>query len=267
MPHDAHNTSDRIEFYQILLRRMRQKLTPSIVKKFQRLKRDKKLKQEFSNLTNREIFEKIYFEERWGTNQTQNRKYSSGAGTRDTKAVTDYVEAISEFLLEFSDINTALDVGCGDFTVGSRISYLFKHYTAVDVAENVINENKQLFRDLGVDFYRLDITLDNLPPADVVFARQVLQHLSNDNIIRFLKRLNNKFRILILTESISSSHYFTANIDIFTGPGIRIHKKSGVILEASPFNLEALDIKELLRYKNGKEIILTKAYILPHPKN
>ena len=37
--------------------------------------------------------------------------------------------------------------------------------------------------DLDVDFRVLDITSDEIPPGDVCFVRQVLQHLSNQSII------------------------------------------------------------------------------------
>ena len=269
MAKETNSSTSKTIQRDILFKKIVRKLTPSIIRKLQRLRRDKIAEQEFSNLSNQDIFEKIYLEQRWGANEQQKRQYSSGDGTRDPEAVTKYANAISNFISEFHSIETAIDVGCGDFTVGSKIFSFFKKFTAIDVARNVIAENKRLYGDIGVDFIECDITSGDLPEADIILARQVLQHLSNKDILNFLKNLGDKFRILILTESLSSSKQFKANIDIFTGPGIRIHKKSGVILHAPPFNIKAIETRELLRYKKGNEIIVTTAYVLRPtlPKN
>ena len=59
--------------------------------------RDKKVAQEFSGLSNAEVFEKIYEEKRWGNSDIENRKYSSGDGTRDKEVVGEYIDAVTVF--------------------------------------------------------------------------------------------------------------------------------------------------------------------------
>ncbi len=133
-----------------------------------------------------------------------------------------------------------VDLGCGDFSIGSKIRKLCDNYIAVDIFDKLIYFNKKKYADLNVDFRILDITCDELPSGDICFVRQVLQHLSNKSIIKFIKAIKNKYKYLIITEHFPPIKNFVANVDKPTGPDIRIYDKSAVILTAPPFNLKAV---------------------------
>lgn len=152
----------------------------------------------------------------------------------------------------------AIDVGCGDFHVGSQLAKYFKSYTGINVASNVISENREIYEN--ANFLCLDACEDTVPDADVIFLRQVLQHSSNSQIHKLLKNIEAKYKYWVITESLSNSFFFSPNKDISTGPGIRIHKKSGVVLEDSPFNLKYLTINTILEYCVGRELFQTKIY-------
>ena len=236
------------------------KLIPSPVRKYLRKVRDKKVAQEFSGLSNAEVFEKIYEEKRWGNSDIENRKYSSGDGTRDKEVVGEYIDAVTVFLSKQEGLKSGLDLGCGDFSVGVAFCDLFKDYQAMDVAKNVIKENKTIYKSKKVRFSVLDLTSGQIPSTDVILVRQVLQHLSNDEIKKFIKNIEGKFRHLIVTESLSKSMFFWSNKDIITGPGIRIHEKSGVVLEDNPFNLKFSKMDVIMEVEKGRELFVTKVY-------
>jgi hypothetical protein len=236
------------------------KLTPSPVRKYLRKLRDNKVAAEFSGLSNAEVFEKIYEEKRWGHSNTNDRKYSSGDGTRDREIVEEYVDAVTFFLSKNPEIKSGLDLGCGDFSVGVEFCDLFQDYCAMDVAKNVIRENKDFYKSKNVKFSTLDLSSGKIPRADVIFVRQVLQHLSNTEIKKFVKNIEGKFQHLIVTESLSKSLFFRPNKDINTGPGIRIHKKSGVMLEKEPFNLKFAKLEVIMEEAKGGELFVTKIY-------
>ena len=236
------------------------KLIPSFIRKYHRKIRDKKISEEFFGLSNSDVFEKIYEEKRWGSSDNLNRKFSSGDGTRDKEIVSKYIVAVKEFLSEKTDVKTGLDLGCGDFSVGISFCNLFEEYKAMDVAKNIIEENKKIYLGTNVIFSTLDLTYGTIPFTDVIFVRQVLQHLSNTEIKKFVKNIEGKYRYLIVTESLSKSMFFSANKDIITGPGIRIHKKSGVMLENPPFNLNFSDMEVIMKELKGRELFVTKVY-------
>ena len=84
-------------------------------------------------------------------------------------------------------MRSALDLGCGDFFVGAQLVSLFDRYIAADVASNILAQNERLYGHTKAQVIQLDITRDEIPPADVVFVRQVLQHLSNSEIAKFVQ--------------------------------------------------------------------------------
>ena len=97
------------------------KITPGFIRRVQRAKRDELVKKEFAGLSNKEVFEKIYSEKRWGSAKDVKRKFSSGDGTRDDIIVEKYINSVKEFFGPSAINLSAVDVGCGDFTVGSKI--------------------------------------------------------------------------------------------------------------------------------------------------
>lgn len=204
--------------------------------------------------------EKISEEKRWGLPDDVDRKYSSGDGTRDKEIVLEYVAAVKNFFAQYNNLKSGLDLGCGDFSVGVAFCEIFEDYQAADVAKNVIEENKDIYQTQNVKFSSIDLTIAEIPVSDVIFIRQVLQHLSNAEIGKFVRNIQGKFRFLVVTESMSKSMFFSPNKDIDTGPGIRIHEKSGVVLEKPPFNLQFSKLEVIMAESKGRELFVTKVY-------
>ena len=244
----------------MLPKNIKKKFTPSFFRKRQRKLRDLKIAEEFSALSTKATFEKIYDEQMWGRPLDTNRRYSSGDGTRDELISAAYIDAITCFLSEKNNLQSALDLGCGDFTIGAKFCDFFTDYRAADVASNVIDENKKFYNSKNVKFSTIDLTEDYIPEVDVIFVRQVLQHLSNDQVSKFVRKISGKFQHLIVTESLSKSIFFKPNKDIITGPGIRIHERSGIVLEDSPFKLKHSKLEVILKISKGKEVFMTKVY-------
>ena len=90
-----------------------------------------------------------------------------------------------------------------------------------------------------------------MPTGDCAILRQVLQHLSNKEIQNILDKLNN-YKYVILTEHLPNEQ-FEPNIDIISGQGIRLKKKSGVDVLAPPFNFEVKKSEKMVFQKNGKK--------------
>jgi SAM-dependent methyltransferase len=191
------------------------------------------------NGTPQEIFAKIYAHKTWGESDDLADQFCSGEGSHDPAVVDPYVNAISRFLSSFDRKLDVVDLGCGDFSVGSKIRELCGRYTACDVVAPLIAFNKTKYASLNVDFRVLDLVNDPLPPGEVVFVRQVLQHLSNEHIRKLLPKIPANYRYLVLTEHLPASDPFTPNLDFPTGPTFRLEIGSGVVITAKPFNFKA----------------------------
>ena len=119
-------------------------------------------------------------------NKKREHKFYSGISSHYPELANSYIDAIEKFLLSLPEKQNIVDLGCGDFAIGSRIRKLCNNYIAVDIFDDLINFNKKKYKHLNVDFRVLDITSNELPSGDVCFIRLVLQHLSNNLILEML---------------------------------------------------------------------------------
>jgi lipopolysaccharide transport system ATP-binding protein len=204
-----------------------------------------------------DIFWDVYRYKQWG----EGAEFYSGPGSHDSEIVDPYIEALSNLIPRLGSNLNCVDLGCGDFAVGSRIRKLFGRYVACDVVSSLIDRNRELYRDLDVEFVPLDMVEDDLPNGDIVLIRQTLQHLSNASIARLLPKLQ-RFRWVIVTEHLPSGADFEANKDQADGRGIRLAQNSGVVLTAFPFDW-ATEGEEILCEPRGYGgIIRTTLYSL-----
>ena len=107
----------------------------------------------------------------------------------------------------------------------------------------------------GTHFFHLDIVKSELPDGDVCFIRQVLQHLSNQQIFFFFLKLN-KYKLVFITEYYPiDDNIVQPNIDQPCWFGTRVDRinKSGVYLSKSPFNLPKSSLSNILEvHGNGR---------------
>jgi len=201
------------------------------------------------------VMSQIYEKHLWGG---ENYDFYSGEGSHHCEFVEPYIEVVKEFLESFDDPIVVCDLGCGDFNVGKDLFSSSKKYIGIDIVPELIERNKKKFTADNLNFFCLNIAEDELPEADCVILRQVLQHLSNKEVKQIADKLSN-YKFVILTEHIPEGD-FVPNKDIITGQGNRIKKNSGVDLTKSPFNLKWIDERELLRIKTEawEGMIITK---------
>lgn len=203
----------------------------------------------------------IYDMHLWGGNDFD---FYSGDGSHHPNIIKPYLQAVSTFLKSFEKPLIVCDLGCGDFNIGKHLVKFTKKYIGVDIVENLIERNKTLFKADNLEFHCLDISKDELPKADCIILRQVLQHLSNAEIKLIVERLSN-YKYVILTEHIPTGAFET-NKDIISGQGNRLKHKSGVDLLKPPFNLKINYAKHLTTYymeRPTKSKIITILYQLP----
>lgn len=201
----------------------------------------------------KDVFSRIYAKGYWGKSENGDDKFYSGSGSHNREIVETYVKSVNGFLASFNRKPDVVDLGCGDFAVGSRIRPFCGKYIACDVVDALIERNRRKFHDADIDFRIVDITADELPAGEVVFIRQVLQHLSNADILKVVPKLAAKYKFLILTEHLPLTADFEPNLDKARGADVRINKGvggSGVVLTASPFNLAAAKVTRLCEVRH-----------------
>jgi len=239
------------------------KLVPLSIRRARRDFLRRRQWKSFEKLPLKEIFHRIYTDGTWNASQGQTGFYS-GSGSHSQALVAPYVEAVAKFLRTLPNKPVVADLGCGDFAVGSQLRPLCSQYIACDVVEPLIEQNRKRFASLDVDFRALDITADALPPADVAFVRQVLQHLSNAHVQSMVAKAARAYHFLIVTEHLPAQS-FVPNRDKPAGPHVRINSggpPSGVVLTEPPFNLHPLRESVLCEVRDYLGVIRTTLYEL-----
>ncbi|MFT5891108.1 MAG: SAM-dependent methyltransferase [Dokdonia sp.] len=207
----------------------------------------------------KEAMEQVYEMNLWGGDTSD---FYSGVGSHDSEIVDPYVTAVISFLTSFESPLTVCDLGCGDFNVGKELVKHTKKYVAVDIVTELIEHNTSLFKEENLEFRCLDIAVDDLPSGDCALVRQVLQHLSNDEIHHVVDKLTN-FKYVILTEHVPEGD-FVPNKDIISGQGTRLKKQSGVDLLVPPFNFKVKEEKQVssIVLEDHKGVIVTTLYTI-----
>jgi|TARA_B110000483_G_scaffold235889_1_gene308146 hypothetical protein len=216
------------------------------------------LDKEYKGMNSTEVFDKIYSDSIWGIDD--NGFSSSGGGSHRDILVNPYIESVSKFL-KMNSFNTIVDLGCGDFNIGKSFVKLCKKYVACDISKIIIDRNQNKYNFKNLEFKIVNVSINELPKGDIAFVRQVLQHLSNDEIKKFVDKLNKDkpYRFLLVTEQLPSKENFKANLDKNTGANIRVSLDSGVELHKKPFDLNFKSFKNLCEINTtflGKDSII-----------
>ena len=171
-------------------------------------------------------FNRIYAEGTWGKDVAG--KGTSGSGS--TLAITREYRAYIEDFIKTHGIKSVVDAGCGDWNFSSAIDWSGASYLGVDIASDVIAAVRSRHENGRVKFQVGDIT-DELPAADLLISKDVLQHLSNTLVQKFIRNnlRKGKYKWVLLTNDRGSK-----NADIASG-GYR-----AIDLAAPPFEVRGL---------------------------
>ena len=201
--------------------------------------------------------EQIYDQHLWGG---KGHDFYSGEGSHNAQIVEPYIKSVAAFLQNHKNPLTVCDLGCGDFNIGKQLAPYTKSYVGIDIVEALIKRNQKLYQNDHISFVCLDISKDELPQADCIILRQVLQHLSNIEIQNILNKLTT-YQYIILTEHLPNGD-FIPNKDIISGQGIRLKHDSGVDITQPPFNfkVKSQQILNEIVLENQKGRIMTTVF-------
>lgn len=164
----------------------------------------------------KEVFTDIYARKAWGD--------GSGGGSAPDVA-RPYIDFITQYLT-WPVTLTVLDIGCGDLSIARRIKWGVSRYIGID-ASSGWHEPDDMTNAVVIG--AADALYCDLPAADLVLCKEVLQHLSNEQVQLLLDRTAHYPRRLFTNNCDAEN----MNEDIDTG-GFR-----PVDLTLPPFNQPA----------------------------
>jgi SAM-dependent methyltransferase len=172
-------------------------------------------------------FAEIYRHDHW--------EAGSGIGSM-VEYARPYVELISAFARN-NAIRSVVDVGCGDWQFSRLIDWDGIHYQGFDVVAALVEANNKRFARDNISF-RLVTQLNDLPPADLVLCKDVLQHLPLAEVKALLDYFQQNYRFALVTNDIFP--------DGQTNAEIRHGGWRALRFDLEPFNIRA---PILLRYE------------------
>lgn len=224
-------------------------LVPRFMREAYARRRRQRIQQANEDRTPEEVFTAIYQSNAWGGVPGE---FYSGSGTADAHIASAYLTAISALAQRETFMGSRfVDLGCGDFQIGRQLLALCGSYVGVDIVGPLVQRNNDLYGDARTRFVHLNIIDDELPDGEVCFVRQVLQHLSNQQIQRVLPKLE-KYRWVLITEHYPRDNRdIRPNIDKVHGGDIRVYDNSGVYLDQPPFRLPTDALELILEVKGA----------------
>jgi hypothetical protein len=166
------------------------------------------------------VFEDIYERNLWG--------FGSGHGSlpRATKGYRIYLQKF----LDLNGIKSVVDYGCSDWQFSRYLDWSNINYIGIETVKKLVITNSEKFGSSTIRFEESPNNLIKLPKADLLIVKDVLQHLSHDDIKKFIKYALPKYKFALITNNVIPK--MRLNINISTG------EFRPLDLRKNPFNLK-----------------------------
>lgn len=156
---------------------------------------------------NKQIFESIYANGVW--KEDINTPLSGpGSSLQNTKEVS---AAVNEFITN-NNCKSVLDLGCGDLTWISKTPFFLNNnikYTGIDIVESQINSHRSKYPQRTFECKDI-VSYSDIQPVSLIIIRDVIFHLSLDDIQSIFRNIKNKFDFIAITSCKNNE-----NTDVF----------------------------------------------------
>lgn len=205
----------------------------------------------YKKMTAAEVFTDIYRKNLWGSTES---KSGTGSELIQTKEV---ILEINK-LIDTYQIQSILDIPCGDFNWMKNVNLEKIQYLGSDVVHEIIEDNNIKYNKKNIDFKVLDLINDVLPKVDLVIVRDCLIHFSIEDINKAIKNIKSSESKYILTTSFTDCQ---DNTNIITGS----YRKINLLKNPFFFPIPILIINE--KCTEGEGANIDKSLIMFEIKN
>ncbi len=179
------------------------------------------LKARFSSKERERLFTQHFEENHW---QTSDSRSGPGSTLSDTAEVRQQLPK----LIAKHQIESLLDVPCGDWAWMQTVDLGLQRYVGADIVQTLVDELRTQHGRPGIEFARLDVVRDEIPEVDAILCRDLLIHLPNSICLKVLKKFKKSGAAWLLT---TTSLGLTENRDVIQG------RYRPINLCLPPFNL------------------------------
>jgi len=151
---------------------------------------------------NKAIFDDIYVSNKWG--------FQSGSGSDPVNAKV-WINLVNR-VIEMPEFTSILDIGCGDWRLGSEYNLASKNYLGLDVSEEAIRLCSE-FSDANVRFVQGDVELIDIPKVDLILIKDVFQHLNSKSITEIFSKIQHSCKVALICNDFDSKNSDISNGD------------------------------------------------------
>jgi hypothetical protein len=169
----------------------------------------------------RDAFERVYSNDAWGL-----------AEMKSDPSRNEHAAALITGVMNRQGLTSMTELGCGFWSYARLVDWNGKTYDGYDVFPGSVKWNNDLYAAPNIRFHLMEEGV-SLAPADLLFSKDVLQHLPTSEVLHFLALFKTSFRYMLILNDINSEH--GTNTDIAHGG----HR--GIRLDLPPFN-EACEV-------------------------
>jgi hypothetical protein len=145
---------------------------------------------------NKYKFSSIYKND--GFNHTKESPSKSGPGSDLIQ--TEQIRRHLPNILKDYQVNSILDIPCGDFYWMNNIDLSGVTYTGGDIVSSIIVNNNSKFSNNSIKFKEVDIINDKLETVDLILIRDLFVHLKLNQIDKAIKNIkSSKSKYLLVT--------------------------------------------------------------------
>ena len=159
-------------------------------------------------------FSYIYEKGIWGQ--------GSGVGSAPDKTV-EYREFLQQFMARNS-IRSVVDFGCGDWQFSRYVNWTGINYVGIDVVSSVVERNQREFGGPNIEF-RTFGSIEEVPPSDLLVCKDVLQHLPNRTVKKYLAAFRKKCKFVLITNDEEPGHLQNTDIDVAGWRTLRLDRE------------------------------------------
>jgi ubiquinone/menaquinone biosynthesis C-methylase UbiE len=179
------------------------------------------------------VFDEIYKSSAWGE--------MSGPGS-DPAYARYWIDTVNA-ALSLPGINSVLDIGSGDWRLGSNYILKNKFYTGLEVSKEAIKISEK-YTSTGVNFVLGDAEQFAFSKVDLILVKDVLQHLPSKSIQIILDQIFKSCKFALICNDFSNS-----NADTFDGGWRALN------LNEKPFSCNLIEVGSFGEANKMKKLI------------
>jgi len=150
------------------------------------------------------------------TNIYENSAWGKGSGNGSAPTATVEYRSFLENFISMNRVRSVIDIGCGDWQSSRYISFGDASYLGFDLVENLVTGNTAQFGGPHVEFRIMPNDPLQLPQAELLIMKDVLQHFSDEMILFYRDQIFPKYKYCLITNSFKAINY-AHNVDIKSG--------------------------------------------------